>query len=225
MSPGTGAGASDAPSSAPPHPLRAASPSPSAPSSNVSGARRDDGMLVVDGLDGAPSDPAVLHHAHRCRRVAVEESHPRIDDEDVKAVMGQHVPGGDVVEHAGDLTGECASRGGPAARRGRPCRAAGRRPSSCGPRRHRAGRRFRPRRRWPADTATRRRTPLRAMRVRPGRCRPDRSTRARWAGRRSRRTVRDRSFSRSVEVVRRSAGRRPGCRRAPSWPTPCPDGR
>ena len=69
-------------------------------------------MLVVDGLDGAPSDPAGLHHPDRSRRFAVQESHPRVDDEDVKAVMGQGVAGHYVVEHAGDLSGERASEAG-----------------------------------------------------------------------------------------------------------------
>ena len=111
-SPGTGAGASDVPS------LRQRTRSsrgvaePERAVSECQRRRRDDGMVVVDGLDGAPSDPARLHHAHRCRRIAVEEPHPRIDDEDVKAVMGQRVSGGDVIEHAGDLPGERAPQAG-----------------------------------------------------------------------------------------------------------------
>ena len=61
VSPGTGAGASDAPSLR--HRTRSAraSPSPQRAVANVSGARHDRRMLVLDGLDGAPADPAVLH--------------------------------------------------------------------------------------------------------------------------------------------------------------------
>ena len=68
------------------------------------GTRRDHRVLVLDGLDRSPTYPAVLQHLQRGRCITIEEAHPRIDHEDVEAVVRQHaLRPGQTVEQAGDL--------------------------------------------------------------------------------------------------------------------------
>ena len=158
-------------------------------------ARSDDDVLVVHGIDGAPTDPAGLQDPQRGGRVGVEEPHPRVDDEHVKAVVGQHrAVGRHVGEQPARLARHRACATGPAAPRRPPGPAAARPPSRSAPRRHRAGPRSRRPRRSPPDRARRRRIPAR---VRRRRChgrpaaptnRAGRSNPVRWVDRRRRRT-------------------------------------
>ncbi len=95
-------------------------------------ARRDHRVLALDGFDGSPADAAVLHDAERCRRIAVQETHPRVDDEDVKAVVRQHSGGLPSTASSSPVTCPLnASAVGSAGSPGRLCPAPGRPPSSC----------------------------------------------------------------------------------------------
>ena len=61
-------------------------------------------MFTRNRFDGSPADTAVLHDAQRGSRIAAQEPHPGIDDEDMKAVVCQHLRGGgDRVQQTGDL--------------------------------------------------------------------------------------------------------------------------
>ena len=172
------------------HPFRSRLRRAPAPRFRAAGARRDHRVLTLDRFHGSPADAAVLHDAERGRRIAVQKPDPRIDDEDVKAVVCQHLRGaGNRIEQPGDLSLERCPQSSQQARRVDFVPAGGRRPSSCRRRPRRADPSHRPPRRWPG-TAMRRRTPWRARQVRRCRRRPSaRSSRVRSAGRRTGRTA------------------------------------
>ncbi len=93
--PATGRGASDVPSLRHRTRSSAGSPEPETAVGERQRLRGDHRVVAVRPTrTDAPADPAVLHDLDRLGRVAVQEADPRVDDEDVKAVVRQRLPVG-----------------------------------------------------------------------------------------------------------------------------------